>query len=131
MFSFANVICEAILFWFVFSGTKILWWGSLNYELKDLRNCILCLISVWSLFCSVRVYISLHFLPMILVKLDFRLSVFWFFVFLYLWVLIFSFALCFEFNVFSKLNIVLSGNIIINHVLFNFVLTLFNRSVKI
>ena len=131
MFSFANVICEAILFWFTFSGTKILWWGSLNYELKDLRNCILCLISVWSLFCSVRVYISLHFLPMILVKLDFRLSVFWFFVFLYLWVLIFSFALCFEFNVFSKLNIVLSGNIIINHVLFNFVLTLFSRSVKI
>ena len=23
--------------------------------LKDLRNCILCIISVWSLFCSVRV----------------------------------------------------------------------------
>ena len=68
-------------------------------------------ISVWPLFCSVRVYISLHFLPMILVKLVFHLSVFQFFVFLYLWVLIFSFALCFEFNVFSKLNIVLLGNI--------------------
>ena len=38
----------------------------------------------------------------------------------------------FEFNVFSKTlyNIVLSGNII-NHMLFNFVVNLFKRSVKI
>ena len=33
--------------------------------LKELRNCILCIVSVWSLFCSVRVYISLHFLPIL------------------------------------------------------------------
>ena len=44
--------------------------------LKELRNCILCIIRVWSLFCSARVYISLHFLPDFLVKLGFRLSVF-------------------------------------------------------
>ena len=37
----------------------------------------LCLICVWSLFCSVRVYISPHSLPILLVKLSFRLSVFW------------------------------------------------------
>ena len=44
--------------------------------LKELRNCILCIISVWSLFCSARVYKSLHFLPVLLVKLSFRLSMF-------------------------------------------------------
>ena len=31
--------------------------------LKQLQNCILCSIWVQSLFCSVQVYISLHFLP--------------------------------------------------------------------
>ena len=45
-------------------------------SLKELRNCILCIICVWSLFCSVRVYISLHFLPILLVILDFRLPEF-------------------------------------------------------
>ena len=45
-------------------------------DLKELRNYILCIIRVWSLLCSVRVYISLHFLPTRLVKLGFRLSVF-------------------------------------------------------
>ena len=45
---------------------------------------MLYIISAWSLFCSGRVYTSLHFLAMILVKLVFRLSLFWFFVFLYL-----------------------------------------------
>ena len=34
------------------------------------------IIRVWSLFCSVRVFISLHFLPILLVKQGFRLSVF-------------------------------------------------------
>ena len=47
--------------------------------LKELRNCILCIIRVWLLFCSVRVYISLHFLPILLAKLRFSLSLFWFF----------------------------------------------------
>ena len=86
--------------------------SSAKINLKGLRNCILCIIRVWSLFCSARVYISLHFLPVLLVKLGFRLSVFQFVVFLYLWLSIFSFALCFELNVFLK-DIVLSGNIII------------------
>ena len=31
--------------------------------LKQLQNCILCSVWVQSLFCSVQVYISLHFLP--------------------------------------------------------------------
>ena len=33
--------------------------------LKELQNCILWIIRVWSVFYSVRVYISLHFLPII------------------------------------------------------------------
>ena len=44
--------------------------------LKELRNCILYIIRVWLLFCSVRVYVSLHFLPVLLVILGLRLSVF-------------------------------------------------------
>ena len=31
-------------------------------DLKGLRNCILCIFWVWSLFCSVRVYTGPHFL---------------------------------------------------------------------
>lgn len=38
--------------------------------------CILGIIRVWSLLFSERVYISLHFVPIPFVKLDFRLSVF-------------------------------------------------------
>ena len=34
-------------------------------NLKELRNCILCIICVWSLFCSIRVYTSQHFLPIL------------------------------------------------------------------
>ena len=41
-----------------------------------LENSILCIIRVWSVICSVRVYISLHCLPIILVKLCFLLSCF-------------------------------------------------------
>ena len=37
-----------------------------NINLKELWNCILCIICMWSLFCSVRVYISLQFLPILL-----------------------------------------------------------------
>ena len=70
--------------------------------LKELRNCILCIIRVRSLFCLVWVYRSLNFLRILLVKLGFSLSVFQFLVFLYLWVYIFSFALYFELNVFLK-----------------------------
>ena len=82
--------------------------------LKQLRNCILCIISAWSFFCSARVNISLHFLPILLVKLGFRLSVFWFFMFLFHWFLVFIFL-------FSKDLITF----------FNSVLTLFKPSVKI
>ena len=86
------------------------------------------IIRVWPLFFSSR----LHFLPILLVKLDFLLSVFWFFVFLYLWILVFSFfVLCFEFNVVLKDFIIfVSSESIINHVLLNFVLTLYKRFVK-
>ena len=42
------------------------------HVLKVLRNGVLCIICVWLLFCSARVYISLHFLPVILV--NYRLS---------------------------------------------------------
>ena len=45
-------------------------------NLKELRNYILCIIRVRSLFCLARVYISLHFLATCLVKLGFHLSVF-------------------------------------------------------
>ena len=44
-----------------------------------------------------------YFIPTLLVKLGFCLSVFWFYVFLSLWFLALSFSvLCFEFNVISK-----------------------------
>ena len=46
--------------------------------LKELQNCILCINRVWSLFSSVWVNISLYFLPILLIKLGFRLSVFCF-----------------------------------------------------
>ena len=59
-------------------------------HLKELPNCVLYIICVWSIFCSVRVYVSLHFLPILLVKLVFRLSVFWFSMFLFLWLSVFS-----------------------------------------
>ena len=53
---------------------------------------------VCSLFCIVRVYKSLHPLPTLFVKLDFRLYLFLLFVFLYHWFLVFSFSvLGFEF----------------------------------
>ena len=61
--------------------------------LKELRNCILCIIRVCSVLCSVRVSISLHFLSF------FGKSRFLCFVFLYLWLLVFSFVFCFEFNI--------------------------------
>ena len=32
-------------------------------SLKELRNCILCVSRVWSLFCSIWVYLGLPFLP--------------------------------------------------------------------
>ena len=47
-----------------------------NVNLKELRNFILCVICVWSWFFSVLVYISLQFLPIFLLKLAFRFSVF-------------------------------------------------------
>ena len=48
-------------------------------NLKELRSCVLRIIRVWSVFCSVQVYISLHFLPILLIKLGFCLSCFYIF----------------------------------------------------
>ena len=88
---------------------------------KELRNCILCIICVWSLFCTIRVYTSQHFLRILLLKLGFRLSVFGFscfYSFFGFW--FFSFSVpCFEFIV------------ILNDLCFNFVLTLFKWSVTV
>ena len=39
--------------------------------LKELRNCVFGIICIWSLFCSVRVYISQPFLTIVLVKLSY------------------------------------------------------------
>ena len=50
------------------------WDKSYTNFLKELRKFILCIIPVWSVFCSVRFYISLDFLPVLLVKLGFCLS---------------------------------------------------------
>ena len=77
--SFSHNFLIKIVLW------NIDWACSWGIYLKELRNCIVCIICMWSLqslFCSVRVHISLGF----------RLSVVWFFVFQYLWLLIFSFA---------------------------------------
>ena len=48
----------------------------LNYIFKEPRKCILCIISVWSLFYLLRIYIRLHFLPIPFKKLVFCFSVF-------------------------------------------------------
>ena len=45
---------------YIFSPIKETNW------LKELRNCISSIIRLWSLFCSIRVYASLHFLPILL-----------------------------------------------------------------
>ena len=59
-----------------FTGRSLCW----SLFLKGLRSCILCIIRVWSVFCLVRIYISLHFLPFLMVKLGcFRLSCFYIF----------------------------------------------------
>ena len=72
-------------------------------DLKELRNYILGIIHAWSLFCLVRVYMSLHSLPILSVKLGFCLSVLWFFVFPDLWFLVFRF-LVYVFNSMSSQN---------------------------
>ena len=61
------------------------------HTVNGAANCVLCFIRVWSLFCSVRVYISLHFPLILFVKLGFRLYVFWFFIILFLWCSVFIF----------------------------------------
>ena len=61
-FSISKSFCKSIF-------VKILSRGKFDTNdfqvLKELQNCILWIIRVWSVFYSVRVYISLHFLPII------------------------------------------------------------------
>ena len=78
---------------------------------------ILCIIRVWSLFCSVRFLIGLYFLPIFFGKLGFYLSVFWFFMFPYLWFLAFIF-LCY---VLSLMLFLIKSDLIM---FFNLLLTL-------
>ena len=103
----------------------------LNITLKELRNFILCIIHVGSLFCSVRVYISLHFLPIIFVKLGFVFLCFSFscFCIFGFQLLVLLYVLNWIFSCFLERlsSILCSGNN--NHVLFNFVLTLFKWSI--
>ena len=62
------------------------WWNDINYffqrvkqiwnnfyviSLKELQNCIPLIIRVWSLFSSIRVYKSPHFLPVLLENYSF------------------------------------------------------------
>ena len=100
--------------------------------LKELRNCILCIIPVWSLFCSIRVYKSLHFLQILLVKLGFVFLCFGFSCFcisVFLFLYICSFAISFEFNVLIDLITWYNqSGTKTNHVLFKFVFTLFRSS---
>ena len=93
--------------------------------LKELQNCILCIIPVWSLFCSVRVQKSL-LINLVFVFLCFIFLCFCFFVFLYLC----CFALCFEFNVLIDLITWYSQVIKINHLLLKFIFTLFRRFIN-
>ena len=73
------IICQ-VLFYTITFIFLLIWCVSFlthtKNSLKELRNCILWIIPVWSLFCSVRVYKSLHFLPILLVKLGVPLSMF-------------------------------------------------------
>ena len=51
----------------IFRGmSKILKRKCQRSSLKELRSCVLCIISVWSLFCLMRLYSGLHFLPIAL-----------------------------------------------------------------
>ena len=74
--------------------SHLCWCHKCSKALKELRNCILCIVPVGSLICSVRVYKSLHFLPILLVKLGFRLC--------------FSFS-CFSFFIFVVLHYLLNS----------------------
>ena len=64
-FTWSN-ICECQEFW------------------KELRDFILNIIRNWSLFCSAHIYINVHLLPILLVKLDFVFQFFGFSCF-YFW----------------------------------------------
>ena len=44
---------------------KITFWKSNRGCQKELRNCILCILRARSLFCSIRICISLYFLPIL------------------------------------------------------------------
>ena len=90
--------------------------------LEELLNCALCIIRFWS-FCSIRFYV--YFLPIFWVKLDTFLSVF-----LYLLFLNFSVSFLFwiqcHFKILNDICIIREYDLV--H--FNFVLTLYKRSVK-
>ena len=90
--------------------------------LKEIRNCILCIICARSWFCSVWVYVSLYFSTYHFYKTRF----------LFFCVLIFC---VFEFNVILKdLLTFINSASIISYVLFNFVLlvpTVNKRSAKL
>ena len=67
MYNFSNWKCWSVLhFLFVFfvSRSNIFFWD-FSY-LKELRNCVPRIICVWSLFYSIWVYESLHFLSILL-----------------------------------------------------------------
>ena len=54
------------LVWAHFDNIKSIPLTQSFFSLKELRNCIPRIIRVWSLFCSIRVYRGLHFLPIFL-----------------------------------------------------------------
>ena len=72
-------LCGSQKLYLILIFTKTMFLICLNLSqnhitLKDLRNSILCTILVWSLLYSIRVYISLYFLPFLLENQLFCLS---------------------------------------------------------
>ena len=59
---FSLMLLACFILWKIFEKCFIL----LIAYLKELWNCILCIICVWSLSCSIQAYTSLHFLLILL-----------------------------------------------------------------
>ena len=66
------------LCWLMLTRVDLCWHSFIKIDLilKELQNCIFRIIRAWSLFCSIRIHASLHFLLILSKNLIFCLAVF-------------------------------------------------------
>ena len=66
------------LCWLMLTHVDLCWHSFIKIDLilKELQNCIFRIIRAWSLFCSIRIHASLHFLLILSKNLIFCLAVF-------------------------------------------------------